>query len=69
MYVCHLLTPPYSPSYSHVLFPPEFTRKIVEAVCFILLKEGDSEEKYMRMGWTRLQMIVADPKYNSREGT
>ena len=22
----------------------------------------------MRMGWTRLQMIVADPKYNSREG-
>jgi len=49
--------------------PPEFTRKIVESMCFILLKEGDSEEKYMRMGWTRLQMIVSDPKYNSREGT
>ena len=47
--------------------PPEFTRKIVEAICFLLLKEGDSEEKYMRMGWTRLQMIVADPKYNARE--
>ena len=36
--------------------PPEFTRKIVEAICFLLLKEGDSEEKYMRMGWTRLQV-------------